>query len=103
MVYHEKDDTFTMEYIAQIWRLYHIYNVSTLVSDFHILNADKPDGDFVNFSPEKKNMNTPSIITKINFYHIQLDAKNNRLMETSETKTAKNWKKSYLIAMMFIY
>ena len=95
MVYHEKDDTFyNGVYRSKSGDYIIIYNQSTLVSDFHILNADKPDGDFVNFSPREKEHEYSIDHYQDKFYIISnWDAKNNRLMETSETKTSKkNWK-----------
>ena len=95
MVYHEKDDTFyNGVYRSKSGDYIIIYNLSTLVSDFHILNADKPDGDFVNFSPREKEHEYSIDHYQDKFYIISnWDAKNNRLMETSETKTSKkNWK-----------
>ena len=95
MVYHEKDDTFySGVYRSKSGDYIIIYNVSTLVSDFHILNADKPDGDFVNFSPREKEHEYSIDHYQDKFFIISnWDAKNNRLMETSETKTSKkNWK-----------
>ena len=95
MVYHEKDDTFySGVYRSKSGDYIIIYNVSTLVSDFHILNADKPDGDFVNFSPREKEHEYSIDHYQDKFYIISnWDAKNNRLMETSEAKTSKkNWK-----------
>ena len=95
MVYHEKDDTFySGVYRSKSGDYIIIYNLSTLVSDFHILNADKPDGDFVNFSPREKEHEYSIDHYQDKFYIISnWDAKNNRLMETSETKTSKkNWK-----------
>ena len=95
MVYHEKDDTFySGVYRSKSGDYIIIYNVSTLVSDFHILNADKPDGDFVNFSPREKEHEYSIDHYQDKFFIISnWDAKNNRLMETYETKTSKkNWK-----------
>ena len=95
MVYHEKDDTFySGVYRSKSGDYIIIYNLSTLVSDFHILNADKPDGDFVNFSPREKEHEYSIDHYQDKFYIISnWDAKNNRLMETSEAKTSKkNWK-----------
>ena len=95
IVYHEKDDTFyNGVYRSKSGDYIIIYNQSTLVSDFHILNADKPDGDFVNFSPREKEHEYSIDHYQDKFYIISnWDAKNNRLMETSEAKTSKkNWK-----------
>ena len=95
MVYHEKDDTFyNGVYRSKSGDYIIIYNQSTLVSDFHILNANNPDGDFMNFSPREKEHEYSIDHYQDKFYIISnWDAKNNRLMETSETKTSKkNWK-----------
>ena len=95
MVYHEKDDTFyNGVYRSKSGDYIIIYNLSTLVSDFHILNANNPDGDFMNFSPREKEHEYSIDHYQDKFYIISnWDAKNNRLMETSETKTSKkNWK-----------
>lgn len=95
MVYHEKDDTFyNGVYRSKSGNYIIIYNQSTLVSDFHILNANNPDGDFMNFSPREKEHEYSIDHYQDKFYIISnWDAKNNRLMETSEAKTSKkNWK-----------
>ena len=95
MVYHEKDDTFyNGVYRSKSGDYIIIYNQSTLVSDFHILNANNPDGDFTNFSPREKEHEYSIDHYQDKFYIISnWDAKNNRLMETSEAKTSKkNWK-----------
>tara|TARA_S200000501_G_C20871234_1_gene764339 strand:+ start:8343 stop:10430 length:2088 start_codon:yes stop_codon:yes gene_type:complete len=95
MVYHEKDDTFyNGVYRSKSGDYIIIYNQSTLVSDFHILNANKPDGYFMNFSPREKEHEYSIDHYQDKFFIISnWDAKNNRLMETSETKTSKkNWK-----------
>ena len=95
MVYHEKDDTFyNGVYRSKSGDYIIIYNQSTLVSDFHILNANNPDGDFMNFSPREKEHEYSIDHYQDKFYIISnWDAKNNRLMETSEAKTSKkNWK-----------
>ena len=71
-----------------------IYNSSTLVSDYHILKADKPLGEFQQFSPREKEHEYSIEHYKDKFYIISnWNAMNFRLMETSENQTEKeNWK-----------
>ena len=55
LVYHEKDETYyNGVYRSKSGQYIIIYNSSTLVSDYHILNANEPDGEFKNFSPRGK-------------------------------------------------
>ena len=50
LVYEEKDKTYyNGVYRSKSGSYIIIYNSSTLVSDYHILSADEPDGDFINF------------------------------------------------------
>ena len=95
LVYTENDESYYIgvsrsksgEYII-------IYNSSTLVSDYHILRADNPEGDFKNFSPRGAAHEYGIDHYKDKFYIItNWEAKNNRLMETSEDATNMgNWK-----------
>jgi len=95
LVYTENDESYYIgvsrsksgEYII-------IYNSSTLVSDYHILRADNPEGDFKNFSPRGAAHEYGIDHYKDKFYIItNWEAKNNRLMETSEDATDMgNWK-----------
>mgnify|MGYP003951750391 FL=1 len=95
LVYTEDDESYYIgvsrsksgEYII-------IYNSSTLVSDYHILRADNPEGDFKNFSPRGAAHEYGIAHYKDKFYIItNWEAKNNRLMETSEDATDMgNWK-----------
>ena len=95
LVYTENDESYYIgvsrsksgEYII-------IYNTSTLVSDYHILRADNPEGDFKNFSPRGAAHEYGIDHYKDKFYIItNWEAKNNRLMETSEDATDMgNWK-----------
>jgi len=95
LVYTEDDESYYIgvsrsksgEYII-------IYNSSTLVSDYHILRADNPEGDFKNFSPRGAAHEYGIDHYKDKFYIItNWEAKNNRLMETSEDATDMgNWK-----------
>jgi len=95
LVYTENDETYYIgvsrsksgEYII-------IYNSSTLVSDYHILRADNPDGKFKNFTP-RGTAHEYSIDHYQNKFYIvtNWNAKNNSLMETAENATdISQWK-----------
>ena len=95
LVYTENDETYYIgvsrsksgEYII-------IYNSSTLVSDYHILRADNPDGKFKNFTP-RGTAHEYSIDHYQNKFYIvtNWNAKNNSLMETDENATdISQWK-----------
>ena len=71
-----------------------IWNGSTLVNDYHIISADNPDGNFVNFTP-RGTKHEYSIAEGINKFYIltNWEAENNRIMETPEDATdMSNWK-----------
>ena len=54
LVYHEKDETFnTFVYKTKSKKFIVIGSVSTLTSEYQILNADIPEGDFRIFSPRE--------------------------------------------------
>ena len=95
LVYTENDETYYIgvsrsksgEYII-------IYNSSTLVSDYHILRSDDPDGKFKNFTP-RGTAHEYSIDHYQNKFYIvtNWNAKNNSLMETDENATdISQWK-----------
>jgi len=71
-----------------------IWNGSTLVSDYHILNANTPDGDFKQFIPRETKHEYSIDHFEDKFYvTTNWDAENFRLMETPENATGKeNWK-----------
>ena len=95
LVYEEEDNTFYIGvYNSKSNDYVIIYNQSTLTSDYHILKADNPNGEFKQFTPRE----TPH---EYNIEHFQdkfyiltnWDATNFRLMETSESATERsNWK-----------
>ena len=89
LVYHEKDESYyTGVYRSKSGEYIIIYNNSTLVSDYHILNANDPDGNFKNFSPRGTEHEYSIDHYDDKFYIItNWEAKNNRLMETSENET----------------
>ena len=95
LVYHEKDDTYYNEvYKSKSNKFIIIYNSSTLVSDYRILNADDPTGEFKQFIPrgEKHEYSIDHFEDK--FYILtNWNAKNFRLMETPDGATEQeNWK-----------
>ena len=89
LVYHEKDESYySGVYRSKSGEYIIIYNSSTLVSDYHILNANDPDGNFKNFSPRGTEHEYSIDHYDNKFYIItNWEAKNNRLMETSESET----------------
>ena len=89
LVYHEKDESYyTGVYRSKSGEYIIIYNSSTLVSDYHILNANDPDGNFKNFSPRGTEHEYSIDHYDDKFYIItNWEAKNNRFMETSENET----------------
>ena len=95
LVYEEKDNEF---YIgvnrSKSGKYIYIWNSSTLVSDYHLLNADNPYGNFFNFTPRSEK-HEYSIAHYGNKFYIlsNWEAENNRLMEVSDTDTdLTKWK-----------
>lgn len=95
VVYEEKDPSFYIGvYKSKSNKYLIIYNSSTLVSDYHILNADEPTGDFIQFSPREDRHEYNIDHFEDKFYIVtNWDAENFRLMETPVSATSKeNWK-----------
>lgn len=95
VVYHEKDPSFYIGvYRSKSGKYIIIFNSSTLVSDYHILDSNNPEGTFRRFTPREKDMEYSIDHFENKFYIItNWDAKNFRLMETEESTTSKeNWK-----------
>ena len=96
MVYHETDDTFyTYVYKTKSDEYIVIGNSSTLVSDYRILKADNPDGQFTQFIPRDPQKHEYSISHFGDKFYVMTnrDAPNFKLMEVSEDNTAEaNWK-----------
>jgi len=95
IVFEEKDETFYTGITKTKSNKYLIiWSGSTLTNDYQILNANTPDGQFKSFSPREKGVEYTIDHYNDKFYvRTNLDAQNFRLMETPETKTAKeNWK-----------
>jgi oligopeptidase B len=95
LLYEEKDESFyNGVYRTKSGEFIIIYNSSTLVSDYHILSTNDPDGEFKNFSPRGTEHEYNIDHFEDKFYIItNWEAKNNRLMETDENATdMANWK-----------
>ena len=94
LVYQEKDHEFyNGVYRSKSGKYIIIWNSSTLVSDYHILSADNPKGEFSSFTPRGVKHEYFIEHHKDKFYIItNLNAQNNRLMETSILNThVDNW------------
>ena len=91
IVFTENDDSFYIGvYRSKSDKYIIIYNSSTLVSDYHILNADNPSGTFRQFSPREEEHEYSIEHFKDKFYIVtNWNATNFRLMETSEKTTVK--------------
>lgn len=96
LIYQEEDDTFyTYVYKTKSDKFIVIANTSTLVSDYRILNANNPDGEFKQFTPRDPNKHEYSISHFEDKFYVMTnrDAPNYKLMEVSEGNTAEdNWK-----------
>lgn len=95
VVYHEQDPSYYIGvYRSKSGEYIIIYNSSTLVSDYHILSADDPNGSFRQFTPRGKEHEFSIEHYGDKFYIITNDqATNFRLMETPENATEmRNWK-----------
>jgi len=95
LVYEEKNESFyNGVYRSKSGEFIIIYNSSTLVNDYHILPANEPDGDFKKFTARETKHEYSIDHYQDKFYIItNWEAKNNRLMETSENATdVGNWK-----------
>ena len=95
MVYHENDETFyNGVYRSKSGKFIIIYHSSTLITDYQILNADNPDGKFTRFTPRDFDHEYSIDHYNDKFYIItNWKAKNNRLMQTPDTKTnIANWR-----------
>ncbi|MFQ6677284.1 MAG: S9 family peptidase [Fidelibacterota bacterium] len=93
-VYTENDNSFYIGvYRSKSDKYIIIYNSSTLVSDFQILETNNPEGKFRSFSPRESEHEYSIEHYKDKFYIItNWDAVNFRLMETPENATSKeNW------------
>ncbi len=95
MVFHEKDSTYnTFVYKTKSRKYIVIGSVSTLTSEYRILNADDADKDFLIFSPRERGVEYSISHYDGNFYILtnKDGATNFKLMRTSENQTTSdNW------------
>ncbi|WP_430934800.1 S9 family peptidase [Saccharicrinis sp. 156] len=95
MVYHEKDPSFYISVTKSKSDKYIIIGESsTLVSDYHILNANHPTGEFKQFTPRGTEHEYSISHFEDKFFIVtNHKAQNFRLMETTEDATdISNWK-----------
>lgn len=94
-VFEETDDTYYIGvYKGKSKKYIVIYSNSTTTDSYQILEANKPDGKFKEFTPREKNHKYSIDHFQNKFFVVTNDnALNFRLMETPEAKTDKsNWK-----------
>ncbi|HMO40292.1 MAG TPA: S9 family peptidase [Saprospiraceae bacterium] len=94
-IFNEKDETFNVYvYRSKSDKYLIIASSTTLSQEYRILEADKPDAAFRIFQPRVRELEYSIDHFGDKFYiRTNLDAKNFRLMETSEAATAKeNWR-----------
>ena len=96
MIFHEKDDTFyTFIYKEKSKKYLIIGSTSTLTSEYQILEANNPDGNFRIFQPRVRELEYSISYYEGNFYIVTNadKATNFKLMKTAENATSKeNWK-----------
>ncbi len=94
-IYHEADETFNVYVFKSKSEKYiSIMSYQTLSTEFRMLDADKPGGEFKVLQPRERGLEYFADHFEDKFYiRTNLDAKNFRLMETPVTATTKeNWK-----------
>ncbi|MEO0526549.1 MAG: S9 family peptidase, partial [Bacteroidota bacterium] len=95
LVFHEKDETFgTYVYKSKSKEYIIIGSYSTLTSDYRILKADKPDGDFQIFSPRERGVEYSIYHYGDDFYILtnKEKATNFKLMKVAvENTSSENW------------
>ncbi|TVZ54789.1 oligopeptidase B [Lutibacter sp. Hel_I_33_5] len=94
-VYHEKDDTFgTFVYKTKSKKFLVIGSYHTVMSEYRVLEADNPNGEFRMIQPRERNLEYDISHYGDHFY-IKTNkdgATNFKLMKTPENKTSKeNW------------
>lgn len=96
VVFHEKDETFTTYVYRSKSRKYIIIGSnSTLTTEYQILKADQPNGDFTIFQPRERGHEYSIAHYDDSFYIVtNTDASTNfKLMQTNEELTQKKyWK-----------
>ena len=95
LVFEEKDETFgTYVYKTKSHKFIVIGSYSTLTSEFQILDADMPEGNFKVFQPRTKGLEYNIFHFGNDFYIVtnKDNATNFKLMKTSQNKTTiDNW------------
>ncbi|MGB5361256.1 S9 family peptidase [Eudoraea sp.] len=95
LVFHEQDDTFnTFVYKSKSKKYIIIGSYSTLTSEFQVLNADNPNGDFKLFSKREIGLEYSIYHFENNFYILtnRDKATNFKLMKVDEKNTSsENW------------
>ncbi|MEL6918581.1 MAG: S9 family peptidase, partial [Bacteroidota bacterium] len=95
LVFHEKDETFgTYVYKSKSKEYIIIGSYSTLTSDYRILKADNPDGDFQIFSPRERGVEYSIYHYGDDFYILtnKEKATNFKLMKVAvENTSSENW------------
>lgn len=96
LVFHEEDETYsTFVYKSKSRKYIIIGSVSTLTSEYRILPASEPKGEFKIFSPRTRGIEYSISHYGDNFYILtnKDNATNFKLMKSSETDTHhENWK-----------
>ena len=95
LVYEERDNEFyTGVYRSKSGKFIIIWNSSTLASDYHILDSDNPNGNFISFTSRGEKHEYDIAHYNNKFYIMtNYEAENNRLMETPDNATdISNWK-----------
>lgn len=93
-VFHETDDTFgTYVYKSKSKEYIIIGSYSTVSTEYRILSASNPHGEFKMFAPRERDLEYSIAHLGNEFYVLtNLEAKNFRVMKTSVDKTEKeNW------------
>tara|TARA_B110000459_G_scaffold129909_1_gene142148 strand:- start:3103 stop:5235 length:2133 start_codon:yes stop_codon:yes gene_type:complete len=95
LIYEELDDTFGVSvYKTKSKKYLVIGSFSTLTTEYQILNADTPDGDFKIFQPRTRGLEYGISHYKSDFYIVSNadGAKNFKLSKTPDSHTQKkNW------------
>jgi oligopeptidase B len=97
-IYYEEDDTFnTFVYKTKSKKFLVIGSSHSISSEYRILDANNPDGEFKIFQKRERNHEYSFGHYDGNFYiHTNLDAQNFRLMKTSEGKTEKKYWQEFI-------
>ena len=95
LIFHEQDETFnTFVYKSKSKKYIIIGSYSTLTSEFQVLNADNPNGDFKLFSERERGLEYSIYHFENNFYILtnKEKATNFKLMKVDEKNTStENW------------